>query len=260
MRDAGMPAIHLDGRVLYYTQKKADSTSYPPLVLIHGAGGSRLDWPAELRRLPGPRVIALDLSGHGRSTGTGHTDTQRYADEVCALLDALHIKRAVIAGHSMGGAIAQQIGIHHPAYAAGLILLGTGSKLPIDPSLPQRIIEDAAQTLDWIVNWSWSADTLADVKALSRERLAAVAPEVLRNDYLACQRFDVRDQLDQITVPTLVLAGADDRMVKLKFSQTLAERIPDAVLVVFQGGHMFPLEKSREVAATIVEWLQERAW
>ncbi len=147
-----MPIVQLDGRVIYYTQKKADSPAYPPLVLIHGAGGSRLDWPAELRRLPGPRVIALDLSGHGRSTGTGHTDTRLYADDVCTLLDALHIERAIIAGHSMGGAIAQQIGIHHPERAAGLILIGTGSKLPIDPTLPQRIIEDTDNTLDWLVD------------------------------------------------------------------------------------------------------------
>ncbi|RPI96142.1 MAG: alpha/beta fold hydrolase, partial [Chloroflexi bacterium] len=175
-----MPAVQLDGRVLYYTQKKADSTVYPPLILLHGAGGSRLDWPGELRRLPGPRVIALDLPGHGRSTGIGFADTRLYADEVCALLDALHIERAIIAGHSMGGAIAQQIGINRPEHAAGLILIGTGSKLPIDPTLPQRIIDDTDKTLDWLGDWSWSPDTPAGVKALSRQRLSEISPDVLR--------------------------------------------------------------------------------
>ncbi len=84
---------------------------------------------------------------------------------------------------------------------------------------------------------------------------------MLRNDYLACHQFDVRDQIDQIRAPTLVLAAADDRMVKLKFSETLAEHIPDAALVVFDGaGHMFPLEKSQDVAQTVALWLRERAW
>lgn len=245
---------------LYFAEQKAPAAPYPPLVLVHGAGGSHFDWPPELRRLPDTRVIALDLPGHGKSAGPGRSDTRAYAEDVCHLLNALAIDRAIIAGHSMGGAIAQQIAWGWPDRVAGLVLIGTGSKLPVDPTLPRRIVDEPQQTIDWIMEWAWSNASPADLKALGRQRLAAVPTAILRDDYLACQAFDMRDQLDQIAAPTLVQGATGDRMVPLKFSITLGERIPRARLVVIEeAGHMFPLEKPAQVARAILDWLPEVA-
>jgi pimeloyl-ACP methyl ester carboxylesterase len=255
-----MPLLDLPRGAVYYTDRRCASP-YPPLVLLHGAGGTHLDWPPELRRLPQTRVIALDLPGHGRSPGPGRGDTLDYAADVCALLDALHVERAVIAGHSMGGAVAQQIALNWASRTAGLILIGTGSKLPVEPTLPQRITHEPEKTVDWLVEWSWGVDVPAELKALSRQRLLDVSPQVLHGDYLACQAFDVRERLEQIAARTLVLGAADDRMVRLKFAAFLAERIPKARLVVIEGaGHMFPLEKPQIVAAAIGLWLSEQSW
>jgi pimeloyl-ACP methyl ester carboxylesterase len=253
-----MPTITSLNGAIYYAQHTPDDSPYPPLVLIHGAGGSHLDWSPQLRRLPDTRVIALDLPAHGKSTGSSRTDTLQYAEDVCAFLDALDIERAIIAGHSMGGAIAQQIGLHMPDRAAGLILVGTGSKLPVEPTLTQRIMNETEQAIEWLIDWSWSANAPDDIKALGRERLAKTPPAVLRDDYFACQAFDVRAHLERIAAPTLVLGAREDRMVKLKFSITLCERIPNATLVVIEdAGHMFPLEKEQEVADSVANWLSE---
>ena len=256
-----MPTLTLPRAVLYYAESKTAGTLYPPVVLIHGAGGSHLDWPPDLRRLPGARVITPDLPGHGKSPEPGRQDTLAYAQDVIALLDALEIDQAIIAGHSMGGAIAQQIGLHMPDRVAGLILLGTGSKLPVEPPLPQRIVDETGPTLDWIVDWSWGANAPLDVKALSRERLEAISPVILQGDYLACQSFDVRDRLDAIGAPALVIGSGGDRMVPFKFCVTLAECIPDATLVrLEETGHMFPLENARAVADAITRWLDQHEW
>jgi len=256
-----MPAVALPQGSVYYSQQKAETTQPPPLMLVHGAGGSHLDWPPELRRLPGVRVIALDLPGHGRSAGPGRSDTLAYAETVGALLDSLKIERAVIAGHSMGGAVAQQMALHRPDRVAGLILMGTGSKLPIDPTLPQRIVEAPEKTVDWIVDWSWDVYAPQSFKMLSRQRLLEVPPQVLQGDYLACQAFDVRDQLDRIAVPTLVICAAEDRMVKPQFGMTLAEHIPNCQLVMIeQAGHMFPVEKASLVAQAVLAWFAEQGW
>lgn len=256
-----MPTAVIPNGTIYYTPTQPEASRYPPLVLIHGAGGSHLDWPPNLRRLPEAHVIALDVPGHGRSSGDGYDDTLLYAHDVVALLDTLDIEHAIIAGHSMGGAIAQQIGIHHSQRAAGLILIGTGSKLPIDPTLPQRIVEEPDATIDWIMSWAWHDSASADLKRLGRERLQTVPLSVLERDYLACQAFDVRDQLERITAPTLVLAATEDRMIKLKFSLTLSEHIPDATLVTIdQAGHMFPLEQPDAVTTAIQHWLSEHEW
>jgi pimeloyl-ACP methyl ester carboxylesterase len=182
-----------------------------------------------------------------------------YAQIVCDFLTTLDIKRAVIAGHSMGGAIAQQIALNMPDRAAGIILVGTGSKLAVDPTLPQRIIDAPERAVDWLIEWSWGVTAPIEMKRLGRERMLAVDPKVLQGDYLACMAFDVRDQLEQIKAPTLVLGSPDDWMVKLKFSQTLAERIPDAQLVVVNGGgHMFPLEQSEAVVKAVTAWFSEK--
>lgn len=256
-----MPTTTLTHGTIYYTSTKSNTVLYPPLVLVHGAGGSHLDWPPTLRRLPKAHIISVDLPGHGQSSGEGYADTYNYARDMVALLDALEIAHAIIVGHSMGGAIAQQIGIHWSKRAAGLILLGTGSKLPVDLTLPQRIVKEPVATADWITAWAWSDNAPVDLKHLGRERLLAVPPDVLQRDYLACQAFDVREKLEQITAPTLVLAASADRMVKPQFSITLSERIPNATLVTIDdAGHMFPLEQPKAVVSAIQYWLMEQVW
>ncbi|MBN1563616.1 MAG: alpha/beta hydrolase [Anaerolineae bacterium] len=253
-----MPIVDRPDGSLYYAESKASASSYPPLILIHGAGASRLDWPPDLRRLPGIRVITLDLPGHGKSTGPSRTDLETYAADVCALLDALQIERAIIAGHSMGGGVAQQIALTDPHRVAGLILLGTSSKLPVAPGLTQRIMADTEAAIEWLIAAAWGKNVPDAVKDLGRQRLSATPSAVMRDDYIACQSFDVREQLSQITVPTLVIAAREDQMLRLAFSATLAERIPNATLMIIENaGHMFPLEQSQAVAHIIAEWLSE---
>ena len=99
----------------------------------HGAGGNGHSWHKQIAHLAGAHSpISLDLPGHGRSSGTdGMNSIREYADFVAAFLDALQIKSAVIAGHSMGGAIAMQT-------AAMPIIACRFRKGPIRSSLPTK--------------------------------------------------------------------------------------------------------------------------
>ncbi len=259
-----MPSVAAGHGLIHYSDYSGHTQGagrWPPLLLVHGAGGSRLDWPAELRRLPGARVLTLDLPGHGRSTGPGRTTIEGYAQDVRQFLDRLGLERAILAGHSMGGAVAQQVALSDPDRVAGLVLIATGSKLPVDPALPQRILDAPDATLDWIIANAWGRSVSADRRALARQRMAQTPPSVLRGDYLACQSFDVCDRLDAISAPALVVGVSDDRMVRVSFSVTLAERIPHATLIVIQGaGHMVPLGRPAEVARAVTEWLEAGQW
>ena len=255
-----MPWLDLPSGKVFYAERNIDS-AYPPVVCVHGAGGSHLDWPAELRRLPGIRVIVFDLPGHGESEGEGQTDTLGYAYAVRAVMDVLGLERAVILGHSMGGAVALQMALHMPERVIGLVLIATGSKLPVDPALPQRILDAPGETVEWILDWAWGILASEDMRRVARTRLLDQQPAVLRADYLACQSFDVRDDLDAIEVPTLVIGASDDRMVPPKFSRTLHERIPQATLVMVEGaGHMVPLERPQEVSGAVLNWLETQTW
>ena len=214
------------------------------------------DWPAELRRLPGARVLSsicpvTALRRAGAHHHRGLRPGRRFR---------LGLERAILAGHSMGGAVAQQIALSDPDRVAGLVLIATGSAA-FDPALPQRILDAPDATLDWVIANAWGPSVPADLRALARQRMAQTPPAVLRGDYLACQSFDVRDRLGAISAPALVVGASDDRMVRISFSETLAERIPRATLIVIQGaGHMVPLERPAEVARAVTEWLETGQW
>src|SRR5512140_3865565 len=116
---------------LYYFAHGAELVTLPPVILIHGAGGHHLYWPAQVRRLHGERVFALDLPGHGKSAGVGHHSVQDYSAEVLAFMDAMKFSRAVLVGHSMGGAVALQAALDAPERMLGLGLLGSAARLRV---------------------------------------------------------------------------------------------------------------------------------
>src|SRR5581483_8725017 len=126
-----MPFVEIGNQKLFYAARGVKGA---PLVFIHGAGDSHLLWNGQLAALSDvARTLALDLPGHGRSRGAGCESIEAYASAVREFLDAANIPRAVIAGTSMGGAIAQTLALDVPARVAGLVLVGTGAKLRVAP-------------------------------------------------------------------------------------------------------------------------------
>jgi len=103
-----MPTLTIADQTIYYTHSNPSAlvVQRPPLVLVHGAGGDHLHWPPQLRRLAGCEVYALDLPGHGHSPGAGRNTITAYAQVLNAFADTLALPPFVLAGHSMGGAIA----------------------------------------------------------------------------------------------------------------------------------------------------------
>ncbi|MCZ7666067.1 MAG: alpha/beta hydrolase [Chloroflexi bacterium] len=151
-----MPTLTLNQESIFY----AHHTSSPArhnILLLHGAGGSHLVWPAALRRLPDATVYALDLPGHGRSTGTGYAQISEYAAVVSQFIEALGLTDVVLVGHSMGGAVAQTLALHPPPEVAALILVGTGAKLRVAPAILAQILPDFEQAVTTINQFAWSA-------------------------------------------------------------------------------------------------------
>jgi pimeloyl-ACP methyl ester carboxylesterase len=249
-----MPVVQVGGQTLFYT---VSGRGGPALILIHGAGGSHLHWPAALRRIPGATVYAVDLPGHGRSGGPGRERIEDYATDIIRFMDTVGVPRGVLVGHSMGGAIAQMTALMAPERVAGLVLVGTGARLRVAPALLDGILQDARGTLDLIAEWAWGPEADPTLVARGRQMMARVHPQVVWGDFAACDRFDVRERIGEITVPTLVITGSEDRMTPPKFGQWLAERIPGARFVLVEGaGHMVMLEKPDQVASAVREWLK----
>ncbi len=256
-----MPIIETNFGTFFYAEFGAKIVTSFPVILIHGAASSHLGWSGELRRLPNHRVLTLDLPGHGRATGQGCNSIKKYSQAVLALLDALAIPQAVFMGHSMGGAIALQLGADAPQRTAGLILMGTGAALPVSPFILENILTNKQTVIEKINQWSWAQTAKPDLQVLGLKALEAVPAAIIHGDYTACHHFDLRDSLANIHLPALVIGGTLDKMTPMVASQFLAANLPEATLKIVEGGgHWMMLEQTKVVAGYVSAWLAENAF
>ena len=251
-----MPYVTVAGERTFYALYQGDVHGKHNLVLVHGAGGSHLDWPASLRRLKKANVYALDLPGHGRSDGMGRSSIAAYRDFLLAFLDGLDLERAVAVGHSMGGAIALDLALHYPDRLAGLVLVSSGARLRVAPAILTGILADFEATVDLVCDYAYGPAASEQLKRLGRQRMLKTPPEVIRGDYAACDAFDVMERLGAIRCPTLVIGGSADMLTPPKYSVYLHEHIPGAELVLVDAaGHMVMLEKPEVVAKTVSKFI-----
>lgn len=245
---------------LYYFlhESQDNSVKRPPLILIHGAGGSYISWPAQIRRLEGERIFALDLPGHGQSEGAGRHSVDEYAEDVIAFMKALKIRAAVLVGISMGSAIALTIALKYPKKVLGLGLLGSGAKLRVAPP----VLEWAANpntfesAVDMVNENCFSEGAPQSLLALSKKQMMEIRPSVFHGDLLACNEFDVVGQLEKVDLPALIICGAEDKMTPVKFSELLKSRIANSQLhVIEHAGHMVMLEQPDRIAELLKEFV-----
>lgn len=242
----------------YHLYEGGDEGLRPPVVLIHGAGGTHLYWPAEIRRLAGYRVYAPDLPGHGKSPGRGKQTITAYADAVLEWLSALGMHSLVLIGHSMGSAVAIHLALNHPEHVLGLGLIGAGARLRVNPELLESAANETtfSRAVEMVVQFSFSPHASAQLVRLASQRMASTRPSVLQGDFLACNAFDETQRITQIHQPTLIICGEDDKMTPVRYAQFLANNIPGASLkIVPQAGHMVMLEQPQEVAKSITAFL-----
>ncbi|MGD1995729.1 MAG: alpha/beta fold hydrolase [Anaerolineae bacterium] len=249
-----MPTTQVGENKLFWARSRGEGAA---TILIHGAGGNHLHWPGSLRRWPKATVYALDLPGHGRSEGNGRERIDDYAADVVDFAEAVGLERAVLVGHSMGGAIAQTIALAAPDLVQGLVLMGTGAKLGVAPAILEGLERDFEGTTELIARWAWGPAANPTLVAQGQEMMLETGPRVVLGDFVACDRFDVRDRVDGIAAPTLVLTGSEDRMTPPRFGEWLANQIPGARFSLLEGaGHMLMLERPRWVTEAVEDFFR----
>ncbi|MDQ2905723.1 MAG: alpha/beta hydrolase [Chloroflexota bacterium] len=197
------------------------------IVFIHGSGDSARVWGAQVDQFEGHATYAIDLPGHGKRADTlpAQVSVLDYARVVHEIIEGeLHLEQPIIAGHSLGGAVALGMALAYGADLGGLILIGTGARLRVHP------------------------DLLASARAEPQP--------TLYRDLAACNDFDIMGQVQDIRLPTLIICGAGDRMTPVKYSQYLHERIAGSELhVIAEADHYVMREQPEAVKQAIREWL-----
>jgi len=248
---------------IYYCVSRGDpGGQYPPIFLLHGAGASHLCWPAELRRLPGYTVYALDLPGHGRSLGSGQHMIESYAEITVNFLSRLGIYRAIFIGHCMGGAIALQTASLFPDQVFALGLISSGAVMNVPPDIIENLINVSMlpTALEWLRSNLFAAATPENIVLATMRMFDQARPGVLYGDWQACSRFDLRHSVDKISVPVWLAAGAEDRIVPISCANFLARRLKNAELWVFpEAAHMVMIEKPQPCVRSLSKFLADLA-
>jgi pimeloyl-ACP methyl ester carboxylesterase len=249
----------------------AGAPGTPPVVLAHCWTGSRAVWALVARRLvaAGHRVVLYDQRGHGASTtGSDPVSVDRLGDDLAAVVEALDLRDAVVAGHSMGGMTTMAFACRHPDVrrerVARLVLVATAAhglagggrdrfwRIVLWRGWLNRLMTRPRLGRTFVRGTFGRAPRRAHVEA-TRALFVGTPPGVRRDCALALGEMDLRDGLRVVDVPTVVLLGTRDQLIVNALTRAIVDHLAGARLVELAGaGHMLPLERPDEVAAAIV--------
>ncbi len=237
--------------------------SAPAVLLLHSLGTSSHVWDAQAEALAQRfRVIRPDLRGHGLTTVTaGPTTIETLADDAVALLDALGIATADVAGLSIGGVIAQSLAARAPSRVRSLILCDTAMVLPTAESWHARAATVRAHGLPAVadtVMTRWVTPPFATAPAARglRAMLLRTDPEGYAAAAEALATADLTASTPTLRLPTLVIVGDQDASTPLPAAQAIAAAIPGARLAIIPGAaHIPTVEHPAAVTTLMLDFL-----
>lgn len=241
------------------------------VLMLHGIGGGHQAFTPQMRPLAerGLRALAWDMPGYGYSRTVAPYTIACLADACLEMLTIVDAARVILVGHSMGGMVAQEIVACEPKAVAGLVLIGTTAAFgnaggdwqkqfieartaPLDagktmPELAQDLVENMV-----------APDADRAVVAAAIASMSAVPEPTYRHALAALVQFDRRVELSQIAVPTLLVAGAEDRTASPAVMEKMARKIPGAKYSVVAGaGHLIHLEQADAFNRLLLGFLDE---
>jgi pimeloyl-ACP methyl ester carboxylesterase len=255
----------------------------PPILFVHGLSGSWTNW---LEQLPvfarDHRVIAMDLPGFGHSPMPPERITiSAYARILDGLLEKLEVSAAAVVGNSMGGFISTELAIAFPQRVERLVLVSAAGvstyRYPgierIEPYLRRVAPIVAVYTgwtaarSDWISRRRGLRNLTLGLVARHPDRLpTALAAELLRGTgkpgfvqaLQANLNYPIRDRLPEIACPTLIVWGAEDKVISVGDASVFEELIPGSRKVIFEDtGHVAMLERPASFNKLLGEFLAE---
>lgn len=221
------------------------------LLFIPGSGGGKQEWFYQTKYFADSEAVVLP----GRSGGKPCASIDEYVEWLRGYIHKKRYQDVVLAGHSMGGAIALLYGSKYGAEIKALVLLGTGARLRVLPAMLDMLKKMTPEDPAWRQSVEGFYQRVApEVKKIVVEERLQIGLAVTLNDLLCCDKFDVMDKVSSIKLPTLLICGSEDQMTPVKYTQFLADRVADSVSVIIPGGtHWVYLEKPQEVN----QWLQD---
>jgi len=267
-----MPLARVGSHSLHY-EIHGDAPGLP-LLLIAGLGGASQGWlplqvPDFSQRHP---CLLFDHRGVGESQDPdGVFSTADLADDAAALLDTLGIGRAHVLGAFMGGMVAQELALRHPARVARLVLVGTWAR----PDAKRRMLIAKWKAMAGhglpreVIAWERMLWTLCDETLEQSDLVHPMLQGYLRDHFPmsdatfvrqcdACLGHDALDRLGAVAQPALVICGQEDGLTPPKLARELAAALPDAHLVsIPHAGHLVMAEAAKRFDEIVLQFLED---
>jgi pimeloyl-ACP methyl ester carboxylesterase len=271
--------LEVDGARLHYL----DRGTGPAVVLVHGLGGNLRNFSALVDRLAATcRVVAVDRPGSGYSTmiSGAHPALRAQARIIARFCGKLGLDRALLVGHSFGGALSLALALDHPDCAGALVLISILSHVQHERPAIFKALEIHSPTLRWLIAWT----LMAPLGKLSHHATleAVFAPESVPNDFdgesggglglrpdsfIAASKdmITVSDELatmipryPSLAIPVDVIFGRQDPILDYRaHGERLAAALPNARLHLIDGGHMIPITVPDQIAQLIRQAVEQ---
>ncbi len=258
----------VDGLRMPYFERAGDGD---PIVLVHGFGADKESWLLFMWALGrGSRLLVPDLPGHGGASvvNRGRATARAQSEALLGFLDLCGVDRFHLVGNSMGGGISLRVARDRPERVRSVVLLdATGPKvdpsaldlaldrgenllIPTSPDQAEEMMAMVAEKKTWMPR-SMLHHVVAE-RAAAAERLQ----EIFRGWQRGVGGEGVPEDLERISVPTLVVHGERDQVIDVSTARALAERIPGAELLVLAGvGHIPQVEVPRDTARAVLDFV-----
>ena len=226
---------------LFYSDYHGGLPNATPVVLIHGGFTDHRCWPAQVRRLPNRRVVAVDLPGHGRSEGFCAHTVDAYPRSILRLLDDLQIYNAVFIGHALGAAVAVALLEFHPERVAGLGLVSLGMRFNYPDGAETLLNQEPESLVRDLLQRAGGQDQDSGVTRKVALEWRSNRPGLLAADLRAGREYGRRNKKLAAEVPTWICVGEEDGITPAVSARVLQAGMPQSSLRVVPGaGHLLP--------------------
>ena len=241
----------------------------PPLILHHALGACLDMWEPQLAVLESHfKLIRMDMRGHGKSLAPPSPyRIEDLADDVVVVMDSLDVERCLFMGLSIGGMVGQSLTLNHPDRVERLVISNTTSRMPVDlqPLWDKRIQAADSDGMDTQVEITLSrwftqeyASNHRDVLDWISSMVRSTTPEGFIGCCHAIKHLDLTDQLCEIDVPCLIVAGGQDPGIPPQMSRDIHQQIAGSRLEIIEGAaHLSNVQTADEFNALVVPFLTD---
>ena len=225
------------------------------LIFVHGSGSCSAIWRYQPAYFSDSHAVNLPGHLHGQALES----IDECVEWLNKYIQGKGFKDVVLGGHSFGGAIALMYALRYPQELKGVIIIGSGARLRVNPVFLtpcEEAIKGNPREWYQLVEEIYRL-TPEDYKREVVEKQKAIGPAVMLNDFLCCDKFDLMDKVQEIKLPALIICGELDVMTPVKYANYLGAKLANSsVVIIPQATHLALAEKPEAVNKAIEDFVK----